>query len=109
MGPRAGRRGGGGCERFDPGGGVQVRARAVTVLALGGASWSRLGSDGAWDPVLAAEGVAVAPFRPANMGFRIEWSGHMARHFGQPVKGVALIAGAQRERGEFVISARGVE
>lgn len=94
---------------FETPGGVQVLHPAATVLALGGASWSRLGSDGAWVPWLTARGVAVAPFRPANMGFGVDWSPHMARHFGQPVKGAALIAGAQRERGEFVVSARGIE
>ncbi len=82
---------------------------AVTVLALGGASWARLGSDAAWVPYLAARGVQIAPFRPANMGFAVDWSAHMARHFGQPVKNVALLAGDQRERGEWVISARGIE
>lgn len=81
----------------------------VAVLALGGASWARLGSDGAWAAILAAEGVALAPFRPANMGFVVAWSPVMARHFGQPVKGVELSAGGLRSRGEFVLSARGVE
>lgn len=82
---------------------------AVTVLALGGASWSRLGSDAAWLPWLAEKGVGIAPFRPANMGFAVNWSPHMARHFGQPVKGAALIVGNRRERGEFVLSAKGIE
>jgi uncharacterized flavoprotein (TIGR03862 family) len=81
----------------------------VTVLALGGASWARLGSDAAWVPWLTGRGVTVTPFRPANMGFTVDWSPHMARHFGQPVKGVALIAGPQRARGEFVLSHRGIE
>ena len=89
--------------------GPQVLAPRVTVLALGGASWARLGSDGAWAPWLAARGVPVAPFRPANMGLSVTWSEPMARHFGQPVKGVALCAGTDRHRGEFVISARGLE
>ena len=82
---------------------------ASTVLALGGASWSRLGSDGGWAGPLAQMGVDIAPFRPANVGFNVAWSPHMARHFGTPIKGAALIAGAQRERGEFVLSARGLE
>jgi uncharacterized flavoprotein (TIGR03862 family) len=94
---------------FDTPTGRQVLHPAVTVLALGGASWPRLGSDAAWVPWLAARGVAVAPFRPANMGLGVEWSDHMARHFGSPVKGAALVAGAQRDRGEFVVSARGIE
>lgn len=94
---------------FDTPDGRQVLQPAVTVLALGGASWPRLGSDAAWVPWLAGKGVAVAPFKPANMGLSVVWSDHMARHFGVPVKGAALIAGDQRVRGEFVISARGIE
>ncbi|MBL9060537.1 MAG: TIGR03862 family flavoprotein, partial [Mangrovicoccus sp.] len=84
-----------------PGGPVRVVA-AVSVLALGGASWARLGADGAWAPLLAAEGVGLAPFRPANMGFRVDWSAPMQRHFGTPVKGAALRAGGVVSRGEFV-------
>ncbi|MBI1220219.1 MAG: TIGR03862 family flavoprotein [Rhodobacteraceae bacterium] len=91
-----------------PEGVVRLTPR-VTVLALGGASWARLGSDGAWAPILRAEGVEVAPFQPANMGFSVGWSAHMARHFGQPVKGVALHAGGRISRGEVVVSARGLE
>lgn len=89
--------------------GVQSLTPARTVLALGGASWARLGSDAAWVPWLAERGVGIASWQPANMGFTMDWSPQMARHFGQPVKGAALLAGAQRERGEFVISARGLE
>lgn len=81
----------------------------VTVLALGGASWPRLGSDAAWVPWLAEKGVEIAPFRPANMGFSVAWSAHMAPHFGQPVKGAGLITAAGMSRGEFVVSARGLE
>ena len=81
----------------------------VTVLALGGASWARLGSDGAWSALLAARGIPLAPFQPANMGFQVRWSAHMTPHFGQPIKGVALSAAAQSLRAEFVITGRGVE
>lgn len=94
---------------FETPGGRQVLHPAASVLALGGASWSRLGSDGAWVPVLQAAGVKVAPWKPANMGLAVDWSPHMARHFGAAVKGAALLAGGQRERGEFVVSARGLE
>lgn len=94
---------------FDTPGGRQVLRPQVTVLALGGASWSRLGSDGAWTEWLAAKGVPLAPFRPANMGFVVDWSPHMATFYGTAVKGAALCVGSRRERGEFVISARGVE
>jgi uncharacterized flavoprotein (TIGR03862 family) len=91
-----------------PEGRVVERPR-VTVLALGGASWARLGSDGAWVPLLEARGVGVAPFAGANAGVRVDWSPQMARHFGAPVKGVELRAGEARVRAEFVVSARGLE
>jgi uncharacterized flavoprotein (TIGR03862 family) len=94
---------------FDTPEGRQVLRPAVTVLALGGASWARLGSDAAWVPWLAEKGVTITPWQPANMGFAVNWSPHMARHYGQAVKGAALMVGQSRERGEFVISARGVE
>lgn len=89
--------------------GRHLLAPRTTVLALGGASWSRLGSDGAWAPWLAARGVRITPFQPANMGFGVDWSAHMQPFFGQPVKGAALTAGGRTVRAEFVISARGVE
>ncbi|MBL4929133.1 TIGR03862 family flavoprotein [Fuscibacter oryzae] len=95
--------------RFHTPEGERLLAPKVTVLALGGSSWSRLGSDAAWAQWLAEKGVQLAPFRPANMGFAVDWSPHMARHFGQPVKGAALIVGNRRERGEFVLSAKGIE
>lgn len=87
-----------------PAGAWRIRA-GVTVLALGGASWPRLGSDGGW----AAHLGPVAPFAPSNCGFRVDWSAHMAPVFGQPVKSVALRAGGLTSRGEFVISAAGIE
>ncbi len=99
----------GGALAFDTPGGVHCIAPRVTVLALGGASWARLGSDGAWVPWLAARGVEVASFRPANAGLGMAWSAHMTAQFGQPVKGVALIAGDRRVRAECVVSARGLE
>ena len=85
-----------------------IRAGA-TVLALGGGSWARLGSDGAWTAILAGEGVEVAPFRPSNVGFRVAWSPAMARHFGAPVKPVRLTAAGSSVTAEFVVSAAGVE
>ena len=94
---------------FDTPAGPRALRPAVTVLALGGASWARLGADGAWVPWLAERGVAIAPWQPANMGFCVAWSPHMARHFGQPVKNVALCLPGRRERAEFVVSARGLE
>ena len=94
---------------FDTPQGPQVLHPKVTVLALGGASWARLGADGAWVPWLAEKGVKITPWRPANMGFGVDWTPHMQRHFGAAIKGAALIVGNLRERGEFVISARGIE
>jgi uncharacterized flavoprotein (TIGR03862 family) len=93
--------------RFETPEGMQVVRPDVTVLACGGASWARLGSDGAWAGLL--RDVPLAPFQPANMGFVVDWSAHMARHLGQPVKGIALHAGGQVSRGEIVLSARGIE
>ncbi|WP_116133579.1 TIGR03862 family flavoprotein [Tropicimonas sp. IMCC34043] len=94
---------------FDtPEGPRRIEARA-TVLALGGSSWARLGSDGAWAATLAGAGVPLDPFQPSNVGLMVDWSPHMARFFGTPVKGVALRAEGRRHRGEFVVSARGIE
>lgn len=120
-----------------PSGLVEVRARAV-LLALGGGSWARLGSNGAWVPVLAARGVAVAPLLPANCGFDVAprghlpaggqalpvqvipshasgWSEHFAtRYAGQPFKTVVMSCGSGEgsrfsRRGEFVATATGIE
>ena len=90
-----------------------VRATAdAVVLALGGGSWSRLGSDGAWVPLLAARGVAVAPLLPSNCGFDVQggWSDHFAGRFaGQPFKSVAIRLPSFHRKGEFVATATGVE
>ena len=94
---------------FDTPQGRTVLHPAVTVLALGGASWARLGSDAAWVPWLAEKGVRIIPFQPANMGFQVDWSPHMAKVFGQAVKGAALCVDKRRERGEFIISSKGIE
>lgn len=99
----------GGAYLFDTPEGRQVLRPRVCVLALGGASWARLGSDGAWTEILAAQGVELAPWQPANMGFAVAWSPYMAQYFGAAVKGAALHVGGQIERGEFVISQRGLE
>ena len=94
---------------FDTPEGRQVLQPEATVLALGGASWPKLGADAAWVPWLIEKGVTIAPFQPANMGLRVDWSPAMARHFGQPVKGVAIHADGQVSRGEWVIAAHGIE
>ncbi|WP_417475393.1 TIGR03862 family flavoprotein [Leisingera sp.] len=89
--------------------GRQQVAAHTAVLALGGASWARLGSDGAWAAKLAQQEVGLAPFKPANAGVLVPWSTHMAAQFGQPLKGIALRAGDLSSRGEAVISQRGLE
>ena len=89
--------------------GRQVVRASATVLALGGASWARLGSNGAWAEILAGLGVELSPFKPANMGFVVDWSKHMQPHFGAPVKPVRLRFGKAESHGEFVISRKGVE
>jgi uncharacterized flavoprotein (TIGR03862 family) len=82
----------------------------ATVLALGGASWPRLGSDGAWTALLAERGVQLNALRPANCGFDVSWSAHLRERFaGHPVKSVSLGFAGQALRGEFVISANGIE
>jgi uncharacterized flavoprotein (TIGR03862 family) len=102
----------------------RVRARA-TLLALGGASWPRLGSDGSWVPLLQARGVALAPLQAANCGFDVwgrdgqGWTPHFAeRHAGEPLKSVTLQIGRPGEtaaadpwqrKGEFVVTATGLE
>lgn len=82
----------------------------ATILALGGASWPRLGSDGAWATLLAEKGVALAPFKPANCGFEIAWSPIFVERFaGAPVKSVTATSAAGTIQGEFVITTSGVE
>ncbi|WP_294230351.1 TIGR03862 family flavoprotein [uncultured Shimia sp.] len=96
----------GGSYSFDTPDGPQKVTPKTCVLACGGASWARLGSDGSWVERLKAP---IAPFQPANMGFEVDWSPHMARHFGTPIKNVTLTAGDTSLRAEFVISERGLE
>jgi uncharacterized flavoprotein (TIGR03862 family) len=82
----------------------------ATVLALGGASWPRLGSNGLWVDALATRGVTISPFRPANGGFTVNWSDLFRDRFeGQPLKGVALTFGARTLRGEAIITRSGIE
>jgi len=92
-----------------PDGQSVVDARA-TVLALGGASWPRLGSDGGWVETLRARGMTVSPLKPANCGFAVAWSGIFRDRFeGEPLKGIALSFGAHRARGEAMITRNGIE
>lgn len=89
--------------------GPEILSCDVAVMAMGGASWSRLGSDGRWADAFARAGIGVAPFRPANSALSVNWSAHMAGLFGAPVKGVRWCAGTHSSRGEAIISARGLE
>lgn len=102
-----------------PAGETHLKADAV-ILALGGGSWSRLGSDGAWVPMLAEKGVDVAPLRPANCGFQADWSAHFQeRHAGEPLKSIAARvlktvspdsdANASWQRGELMLTQDGLE
>src|SRR3569623_324207 len=93
---------------------ITIRPQA-TVLALGGASWPKLGSDGSWLPLLQAKGVEIAPLQSANCGFEVAWSAHLRDKFaGAQLKSVALtftdaLGRGERRQGEMVISAHGVE
>lgn len=82
----------------------------ATLLALGGASWPKLGSDAAWVPLLASEGIAITPLRPANCGFDCDFSADFNSRFsGQPIKSVKATSAAGTTQGEFVISRGGTE
>ena len=86
-----------------------IKARA-TVLALGGASWPRLGSDGGWVERLHARGVTIAPLKSANCGFAVGWSDIFRERFeGEPLKGIALSFGGRSVRGEAMITNDGLE
>lgn len=92
-----------------PNGNVNAKADAV-ILALGGGSWRKLGSDGAWVEWLSQAGVKVEPLRPANCGFDVAWSSVFKEKFdGQPVKSVIVSFGAFHQQGEFIITQEGVE
>jgi uncharacterized flavoprotein (TIGR03862 family) len=96
-----------GALRFETADGIVTERADVTVLALGGASWPRLGSDGAWQALLPG---LTAPFRPANCGFVIRWSPHLrARAAGQPLKRIVARFGNQAVPGEAVITEAGIE
>jgi uncharacterized flavoprotein (TIGR03862 family) len=94
-----------------PQGETRVEADA-TLLALGGGSWARLGSNGAWVPLLKDRGIAIAPLQPANCGFEVAgWSAHLREKFaGAPLKTVSLaLPGEAPRKGEFVLTAAGIE
>ena len=83
-------------------------AADATILALGGATWPGLGSDGRWAALLGD--IRITPLRPANCGFAVDWSAHLrARHAGQPLKRIALSFAGESVRGEAVLTAAGIE
>ncbi len=99
----------GGLRTVSPQGERVLRPRA-TVLALGGASWPQLGSNGRWWPWLAERGVPLAPLVPSNGGFDVGWSAHLQQKFaGAPLKGVVLRCEGFEQAGEMVLTAGGVE
>ena len=94
--------------------GDRLISTAATVFAMGGGSWKRLGSDGAWAPILSERGAFITPFKPSNCGFDIAWSNRMMEEFdGAPVKNIRMSTytedGNVVSRAEFVITKRGVE
>jgi uncharacterized flavoprotein (TIGR03862 family) len=95
---------------FQTPGGERAVASDATVLALGGASWPRLGSDGSWADLLTRRGIAVAPLQPSNSGFAVAWSAPFRDRFeGQPLKSVGLSSGMQTIRGEAIVTRGGIE
>jgi uncharacterized flavoprotein (TIGR03862 family) len=100
----------GGQLAFDTPDGQKIVDARATVLALGGASWPRLGSDGGWATMLRAKGVSVSSLKPANCGFIVNWSPVFRDRFeGSPLKGIALSFGGRSVRGEAVITRGGIE
>jgi hypothetical protein len=96
--------------RFEHAGRAHTVRADATVLALGGASWPRLGSDGQWVATLSAAGIAVAPLQASNAGVLIPWSEHVSpRYAGVPLKRIAASCGAMRVRGEAIVTRSGLE
>src|SRR5262245_33926598 len=95
---------------FDTPDGQTAVAADASVLALGGASWPKLGSDGAWVAALKNSGIAVTPLRPSNCGFLVDWSDIFRNRFeGEPLKRIALSFGRRSVRGEAVITGKGLQ
>ena len=102
--------GDGGALRFAGASGEEILEPRAAVFALGGGSWPRLGSDGGWVEAFRTAGIEIAPLKPANCGFVVEWSARIRDSFaGAPLKNVALSAGGVRARGEAVVTRAGVE
>ncbi|HWU60765.1 MAG TPA: TIGR03862 family flavoprotein [Ensifer sp.] len=96
--------------RFETPGGEKFVGFDACLLALGGASWPRMGSDGAWTTILGSAGIEIAPLKPANCGFDVSWSESFRERFaGAPLKSVTATSAAGSIPGEFVISRHGIE
>ncbi|MBI5935117.1 MAG: TIGR03862 family flavoprotein [Chloroflexi bacterium] len=96
--------------KFDTPDGIQLVHADATILALGGGSWARLGSDGAWVRVVESAGVKVEALKPSNCGFDAAWSPVFKEKFdGHPLKSVALTFGAFHQQGEFIVTKEGLE
>ncbi len=88
---------------------ARLEIRGPVLLALGGASWPRLGADGSWVPKFREAGVSVHDLRASNCGLRVSWSEHMTRFAGLPLKNVALSIDGVTKRGELLIDPKGIE
>ena len=96
--------------KFETPDGEKIIRADIVILALGGGSWARLGSDGKWTRALSQIGAEVAALRPSNCGFDVSWSDHLRAKFdGSPIKSVALSFGDFHQQGEFIIAKEGVE
>ena len=96
--------------QFEAGEGNKSLKADATIIALGGASWPKLGSDGSWVELLTSKGISIAPLRPANCGFTVAWTDVFRDRFeGQPLKGIALRFGKDAVRGEAMVTRDGLE
>lgn len=95
--------------QFETPTGPSVVRPDATIMALGGGSWSRLGSDGAWMEYFRGRQIQTADFGPSNVGIEVEWSDYMRPFFGQPLKNVSWQVGQHRSRGEAVLTNKGIE
>lgn len=96
--------------KFETPYGIKSVTADAVILALGGGSWRRLGSDGEWLPLVEQAGVKVEAFQPSNCGFDAAWSPFFKEKYdGHPIKSVVLSFGEFRQQGEFIITSEGVE
>lgn len=89
--------------------GTVVQKPDVTIFAMGGGSWARLGSDGNWVEELKRHGIAVDPFQASNVGLKVNWSAKMTVYFGRPIKNIEMRAGSAVSKGEIILSDKGLE